>query len=253
MDLEEAFLYRRPTIDKIVQAPQTPHDQLPTHYQTVSTLLNLPHYLRTKILQLILLRHPNSITPNYNYCSIEVSEDLALNDNIDASLLLVNKQLHAEASHILYTQNTFSFHSAEVAFWFLKRIGPINVARIRAVIFLLDTGEVNNAFRVPKERLWRNVFTWLKPRHHLQSFVISFRDWHHDHEAARERNEVIGVLFGYRGLQHVSVKKSEYFNKLWAGRLEMSMKMKEEERDREMGDAGLPGKKSVKPELVFRQ
>ena len=252
LDLEEAFLNNAPAAKTTIQAPRNLYNQPPTHYPTASTFLNLPHYLRTHILQLLLLRQPNSIIPNYNYCSIEVSEGLALNDNVDAPLLLVNKQLHAEASHVLYTENTFSFHDPHIALWFLKRIGPTNVARIRAAIFLLDTGEVNNAFGVPKEKLWRNLFAWLKSRHQLQSFVISFRNWQFDHEVTKERDQVMQVLFGYRGLKHVTVKKSEYLGRVWAERLERAMKMKEGERERELEEA-IPGKRAMKPGFVFRQ
>ena len=73
-----------------------------------------------------------------------------------------------------------------------------------------------------------------------------------DSDLTRERDQVVGVLFSYRGLQHVSVKRSGCINKVWAERLETYMKMKEGERDWEMGEA-VPGKRAVKPGLLFHQ
>ncbi len=196
-----------------------------------------------------MLLRTHSIHPFYNYCSVELPEHLSPTEDFDTSLLLANKQLLSQASDILYTLNTFTFTTPEPALWFLKRIGPTNLSKLRTANFILDTGESNQAFGVPREKLWRNLFEWLKPRHRLEHLAVSFRKWHHTSE---ERERVIKVLLSYRGVERVTVRRGGCISKPWVDILERVIMGREGERFMEVEEfnwSKLPGRGA----LVFRQ
>lgn len=212
--------------EDVSRKPEITHDQPPTHHNGPFRFLDLDRSIRTRILQFVF-HHKYNISPAYNAGSVQVSEHLTQhNQNVDTSLLLVNKQLYTEASRILYAENTFSFSNPAIALWFLQRIGR-NLANLRSANFALDSGEANEAFGVRKERLWLILFTWLKPKHKLQNLVISFRNWRNVRDRIVERDRVTLVLFNYRGLETVVIKSSEYFNRNNAVSLEKAMLMKE--------------------------
>lgn len=216
------------TTQDVSRKPEVAHDQPPTHHNGPFRFLDLDPSIRTKIIQFIF-HHKYNISPTYNTGSVQVPEHLSQhNQNVDTSLLLVNKQLYTEASRILYAENTFSFTNPAIALWYLQRIGP-NLANLRSANFALDSGEANEAFGVRKEKLWLILFTWLKPRHRLQNLIISFRNWHHLRGYIEERNRVTLLLSKYRGLEKVSIKSSEVFSRDNADWLEKTMLQKEGE------------------------
>ena len=235
------------TTKERVQEPQIAHDQTTKLGDKPFRFMGLVPEIRNQILQ-VVLRRSDSIIPYYNYCSVELPEHMAVNENVDTSVLQVNKQIYEEASHVLYTENTFVFEAPEVALWWLKRIGP-SVARIRTAGFVLDSGEVSQAFGAVKEQLWRILFAWLKPRHHIQHFIISFRKWHQNHELRRERERVMLILLEYRGIEHVTIKRSNYIDKTGADFIERCMMLKEGETFQELEDLINSG--PVEPAYVF--
>jgi hypothetical protein len=215
------------TIEDVSRKPEIARVQPPTHHIGPFRFLDLEPSIRTRILQFIF--HHKDISPTYNAGSVQVPERLTQdNQNIDTSLLLVNKQLYTEASRILYTENTFSFTNPAVALWFLQRIGP-NLANLRSANFALDSGEANEAFGVRKEKIWLILFTWLKPRHKLQNLVISFRNWRNIRDHIVERDCVTLLLSSYRGLEQVIIKSLECSGRYDADCLKRAMLMKEGE------------------------
>lgn len=181
-------------------------------------LLNIPHEVREKILIELLLR-PWRVIPCYNCGSVTVPDFMAVEPDIDISLLLVNKQLHAESARVLYSLNHFRFLSPQLALWWFQRIGEINLSRVWAVSFTVDAEE-DAGFQVREERLWLALFTFLQPRQELKRIGISFGQW--SKEASRmlkscdqsrikgPRAECFNKLAEFRGLHWVEFLKGDF-------------------------------------------
>lgn len=165
------------------------------------------------------VKQPRKVTPFYYTGSVELAAHLVTKPNIDISLLLVNKQLHAEAADALYGVNVFRFARPEIALWWLRHIGPSNVQRIRRAQFFMDSFEHMN-FHVREERLWHHVFAYLEPHQNLDAILVSFERWNHDGLDWKEglemslvqsaREGALFTLLRFRGLQMVDIRGGEY-------------------------------------------
>lgn len=158
--------------------------------------------------------------------------------NYSTAVLRVNRQLHQEASHVLYIGNTFVLTNPHIAKWWTKRIGG-NVKLLYAVAMVLTTGVTD--LEVNWEEHWASFFLWLGPRHHLQVFSVNFEAWReltltstHNmnrqtkvyevhtseltmHRAARSRVFIVDLLSKMRGFREVSICTGDFMSRT-AGR-----------------------------------
>lgn len=186
--------------------------------RTPPNLLNIPHEVREKIL-IELLQRPWRVIPCYNCGSVLVPDFMAVEPDIDISLLLVNKQLHAESARVLYSLNHFRFLSPGLALWWFQRIGEINLSRVWAASFTVDAEE-DVGLQVREERLWLALFTFLQPRQELKRIGISFDQWTKegfrmlkscDQERIKgPRAECLNKLAEFRGLQWVEFLNGDF-------------------------------------------
>lgn len=195
-----------------------PPSPLSNPSQIPPNLLNIPHEVREKIL-IELLQRPWRVIPCYNYGSVAVPDFMALEPNIDISLLLVNKQLHAESARVLYSLNHFRFLSPQLALWWFQLIGDINVSRVWAASFTVDAEE-DVGLQVREERLWLALFTFLQPRQGLKRIGISFEQWSREgfrmlkscdqNRIKGPRAECFNKLAEFRGLHRVEFMKGDF-------------------------------------------
>lgn len=195
-----------------------PPSPLSNPSRTPSKLLNIPYEVREKIL-IQLLQRPWRVIPCYNCGSVVVPDFMAVEPDIDISLLLVNKQLHAESARVLYSLNHFRFLSPQLALWWFQRIGEINLSRVWAASFTVDVEE-DVGLQVREERLWLALFTFLQPRQELKRIGISFDRWTKegfrmlkpcDQDRIKEpRAECLNKLAEFRGLQLVEFLKGDF-------------------------------------------
>lgn len=205
----------------LVEAVDAPRKQNATARDKPLGLLDLPSKVRKQILK-IALKEPKAVAPFYHTGCVELAEHLVTKPNIDISLLLVNKQLHAEAADALYGANAFRFSNPQLALWWFRHIGPTNVSRIRTAYFIMDSFDHMN-FYVREERLWQNVFTWLEQRQNFQVISLSFERWNEEGmnwmtdfdidrvESARDGS--MRALFKFRGLQSVKIRPGTFLNR----------------------------------------
>lgn len=154
--------------------------------------------------------------------------------NYNTAVLRVNRQLHQEASHVLYIGNTFVLTNPHIAKWWTKRIGG-NVKLLYAVSMVLTTGVAD--LEVNWEEHWASFFLWLGPRHHLQVFSVNFEAWReltltstHNmnrqikvykvhtseltmHRAARSRVFIVDLLSKLRGFREVSIYTGDFLSR----------------------------------------
>lgn len=183
-------------------------------------LLNIPYEVREKIL-IELLWRPWRVIPCYNCGSVTVPDFMAVEPDIDISLLLVNKQLHAESARVLYGLNHFKFLNPQLALWWFQRIGDLNLSRVSAASFAVDAEE-DFGLQVREERLWLALFTFLQPRQELKSIGISFDQWNKegfhmmkscDQDRIKgPRAQCLNKLAEYRGLQWVQFLEGEFLS-----------------------------------------
>ena len=198
-------------------------------------LLDLPFNIRKQILK-TALKKPEMVAPFYYTGSVELPEHLVTRPNIDISLLLVNKQLHAEAADILYGVNAFHFSQPQVALWWFQHIGPSNVKRIRDAQFITNSFEYTD-FHVREERLWQILFTWLATRQKFEKISLSFERWneeglHWKGDLERDRvdlarSESVYALCRFRGLSSVEIQAGEFLKDEDAELLSEAMMLKE--------------------------
>lgn len=196
------------------------HKQNATARDKPLGLLDLPFKIRKRILKMAL-KEPKMVTPFYYTGCLELAEHLVTKPNIDISLLLVNKQLHAEAADALYGANVFRFSNPQLALWWFRHIGPTNVSRIHSVYFIMHSFDHMN-FYVREERLWQIVFTWLEQRQNFQEICLSFERWNEEGmnwmtglerqrvDMAREGS--VFALAKFRGLESVKIRGGEFLN-----------------------------------------
>lgn len=204
-----------------------PASPLNNPFRVPPNLLNIPNEVREKILIELMLR-PWPVIPCYNCGSVAVPDFIAVEPDIDISLLLVNKQLHAESARVLYGLNNFRFLSPQMALWWFQRIGDINLSRVCAASFTVDAGE-EVGLQVREERLWLALFTFLQPRQELKKIGISFDQWKKEgfrmlrscdqDRIKRPRAECLNKLAEFRGLRWVEFLKGDFLSNRDAGYL----------------------------------
>ncbi len=168
-----------------------------------------------------LLRRPGQIIPFYNCGSAAVPDFMTLEPDIDISLLLVNKQLHADAVEALYGLNVFRFMKPRVALWWFQRIGLSNLQKITSANFIVDADEDVN-FQVREERLWQALFSYLQPRQRFHNIGISFERWNDEgfqyltpfdqDRITGSRDMSVGRLAQFRGIEIVHIRGGTFLN-----------------------------------------
>ncbi|MCJ1476587.1 hypothetical protein MMC13_005253 [Lambiella insularis] len=212
-------------------------------------LMGLGHELRGRITELVLLAAskndkiekedqvqfvakevPDSpIIPYYNEASrYRASEGTRARqkpwDIENVALLTVNKQLHEEASRVLYgPKHQFILRNAQMAEWWLTTIGS-NAQKLHSLVIEVDSGISHLC--VTRERVWYRFFCQLaKEAPQLICLAVNFKAWTNDFnadnwgmsESARDdglrwRNEVVNLLYKFRGLKAVEILPGEFMS-----------------------------------------
>lgn len=143
--------------------------------------LDLSPDLRKRILNEVLCRDWY-LTTYYNTGSVEAIDKEVEFPSYDTSVLSTSKQINQEAATVLYGQNIFYFTRPHLALWFFAHIGAENLSKVRLVSLKMSSLPVDSMQRTPfdvvDERLWQEVFAWLKPRHRLEEMELNFSLWH---------------------------------------------------------------------------
>ncbi|KAI9872603.1 MAG: hypothetical protein M1830_001425 [Pleopsidium flavum] len=183
--------------------------------------LDLVPQLRERVLKHALVKG-DMIQPYYNNGSIETVEADVQKQNYETSLLSVSKQINLEAANVLYGHNTFDFTQPRLALWFFRHIGDANLSKLRSVKFMLGSGDTHRS-EVMEERLWQELFAWLKPRHRFQELQVSFQHWrplkpHRPYGGVRSSSSNVrwNHLTGFRSVEPVE-------DNLWLQRYQMQM------------------------------
>lgn len=200
--------------------------------------LNLGPELRMRILREALYRD-QYITPYYNTGSLEATEMEVQVTNFDTSVLSTSKQINQEAAIVLYGENIFYFARPVLALWFFAHIGAANLSKVRLVSLEMSSVPFDSVqqrpFDIVDERLWQEVFAWLKPRQRFEEIELIFslwqsldlppsraptwnhvrgwstpkeeidRHWFQRHQMKTARERVFQILQTYRGLKNVLV------------------------------------------------
>ena len=95
-------------------------------------------YFRTKAVKI----NPKHKDPNWGVTHQVKPSDL--------SILMVSKQIYAEAFHVFYTENCFSFTDTGLLYRFLKNIGYIRRQHLTMIYFLWRGPDAKEAFRLLK-------------------------------------------------------------------------------------------------------
>ena len=153
------------------EVPTNPVDIQPFNF------LGCPDKVRHIILRHVL-ENNRPIRPYYNFGSLELPAHMANQENYPTVVAAFagNADLVDQATTILYGVNEFQLRRADVALWWLKRIGPTNVSKLSCLSVSLDEG-VADHFGTRKEAVWRRAFSLLHERHRLYSLAIDFKDW----------------------------------------------------------------------------
>jgi hypothetical protein len=108
-----------------------------------STFLALPLEIRLEIYSYLYIHptvnlyqklNPLNLRNSHTRDSLTVAQNpVTYGGTIHLALLLACKQIHAEASSILYSSNTFSFNDPKGILAFLGQIGPVNTQFVRTL------------------------------------------------------------------------------------------------------------------------
>jgi hypothetical protein len=151
---------------------------------------------------------------------------VSLCENINLSLLQVNKNFNKMCSEIFYGQNDFFFCNADICRWWIQHIGIKNFSRIRSLTLGLSwgfnrpKGKGRSTFDLSREEVWHSVFCWMQNRHRLHYLHVQIRDWNGlkwtrgitDEEKNQlywYRQKIISVLQRYRGIKEVDISCDE--------------------------------------------
>jgi hypothetical protein len=135
---------------------------------------------------------------------------------VDLGLLGVNQCFRLMCSEMYYTPNDFLFNDARSCLWFLHKIGPLNISNIKRAAFNISSGfllsrEFRNGADKCEERVWCQVFAYLKSVHKLTECVVRFCDWDpttgrndlssdEKYEMELARLNLVAILAGVRGM-----------------------------------------------------
>ena len=198
-----------------------------------TTIATLEEDIQRRIFEIVLVEE-REIHPLYRcgmltdgpWSPVEVEDTMdpgvSIYENIDPSLLLVNRYFNGKCSEIFYGQNDFFFYRADICRWWIRHIGVKNFSCIRSLTLGLGWGfshgryEGRSAFDLSQEELWLSVLYWMLHRHQLHYFHIQIRGWNilawtrglTNEERAQltwNRRLIMSVLQRYRGIREAEV------------------------------------------------
>jgi hypothetical protein len=168
-------------------------------------------------------------------------------ENVNLSLLQVNKYFNTTCSKIFYSENHFTFRKADICRWWIQHIGLKNFSRIRSLGLALGSGFSHNEearrgpFEQSQEEMWLGVLHWMKSRHNLQCLRIHIDKWQ---DLTRDRwltprekgnllyyrRMISDLLQRFRGIQTVEITScsSRWFSSNEKDRLSLLMQQRKE-------------------------
>ena len=152
----------------------------------------------------------------------EIDVDVVSFENVNLSLLQVNKHFNETCSKIFYGGNSFIFCKADVCRWWVRHIGLKNFSRIRSLGLALGSGFLHDEeakrgpFEQSQEEIWLGVLHWMKSRHNLQYLRIHIHEWQdltwdswltptEKDDLLHYRQVISDLLQRFRGIQMVEI------------------------------------------------
>lgn len=205
--------------------------------------LGCPDNVRQRILR-FTLHNDEQITPYWNFGALEVPARKCRKQNYPTVVAAFagNRELADQTATILYGENVFRLERVRIALWWLRRIGPANVARLRHLVVTVQEG-ITDGFGTRAETLWLRAFLLLpREKQHLHSLWVDFQRWTfetnrsdglgpRDRPVWEPRHILLRTLFGFRGLHRAVVVGGPFVSRLRAFVLQRAMVMAPGERD----------------------
>ena len=218
----------------------TEHPMEPFNEEQVETkpfnFLGCPVKVRQQIL-CSALHNDEQIEPYWNFGALEVPARRACKQNYPTIVAAFagDKELVDQTASILYGENVFNLQHARIALWWLRRIGPANVAKLRYLVVTVQEG-VTDVFGTRIETLWRRFFHLLHTNHKLDSLSVSFKRWTletgevdglgpHNQAVWEPRHIILRTLFAFRGLQRAVIERGSFVSRFRARTLERALVM----------------------------
>lgn len=232
----------------------------PPNNQNVETkpfnLPGCPENVRQKILRHLLLSD-RQIKPYWNLGSLEVPDEDSRTENYAPALaaFACNRQLANEATTILYGENLFHLRHARLTLWWLHRISPTNVSKLKLLNISFEEGPMD-PFGIRVESTWYSVVLVLdaaQPALKLHLLALTFVRWTNaieggldprlDAEVWEPRFGVVRTLFRFRGVGVALVEQGEVINRYCAKTLQRALVMAPGQTDQAIRDvvARIPG------------
>ena len=177
----------------------------------------------------------------------EMDIDVVHSENVDLSLLQVNKNFNKVCSEIFYGQNHFVFHRADVCRWWTQHIGLKNFSCVQSLGLSLGSGfyhdgvDQRGPLELSQEEMWLGVLHWMKNRHCLQHLHVHLDEWHglkgdssltrkEKEEAHYNRLAISDLLQRFRGIQTVKITthRSRWFTSYEKEQLSLLMQQQKE-------------------------
>jgi hypothetical protein len=168
-------------------------------------------------------------------------------ENVNLSLLQVNKYFNTTCSKIFYSENHFVFCKADICRWWIQHIGLKNFSRIRSLGLTLGSGFLHDkeakrgSFEQSQEEMWLGVLHWMKSRHSLQYLQIHINNWQgltrdrsltpmEKDNLLYYRQMISDLLQRFRGIQTVEITsgRSRWFSSNEKDRLSLLMQQQKE-------------------------
>ena len=188
-------------------------------------LLGCPDNVIQQIFRCVLVSN-EPIKPYWNFGALAAHDEKPDKENYTTMVaaLAGNKKLVDEATTILYSENTFDLQHAKVALWWLKRIGPSNVSKIKRLKISVEEGEMDKVFGTRFETLWCSIFLLLQAQHKFQELEVSFANWtnpdgsspSHPIYVWEPRVAVIRTLLSFRGLHRAIIVPGPFLPEWYA-------------------------------------
>ena len=205
--------------------------------------LGCPDNVRQRILR-FALHNNEQIKPYWNFGALEVPARKCRKQNYPTVVAAFagNRELAEQTATILYGENVFRLESARIAIWWLRRIGPANVTKLRHLVVTVQEG-ITDTFGTRAETLWLRFFHLLpREKQHLHSLWVNFQRWTletdrsdgfgpRDRPVWEPRHILLRTLFGFRGLHRAVVVGGPFVARFRAHTLQRAMVMAPGETD----------------------
>lgn len=166
-------------------------------------------------------------------------------DNVDMPIqvMQVNSEFRALGSAVYYQNHTFEFDDPDLFRWWIKHIGTVNLSNVSSLSLTMNSGfqpvcakkeldrhgnmQMVDMFDFENERSdidltseekWYNNLSWLRSRHQLKHFEITF-EWPDPRVVSRNyageihemRGKIMSLLMVYRNIALVRLFDLECF------------------------------------------